>query len=178
MAVGTALCLGKLCLSGASILSSAFSDAPLEHIRDIIEALDSGNEAFAKLRGPEAATLHKALAQSKIAIEKAYEAALRGAHSDGFRESVETAFANLGEVFESCVPSGQELAQLRHDPEAIANRVADNALARDMEVFRSGEGRKILVSLVVLAYTSLDKNPEFMAAVQRINWKEAFDQLD
>jgi hypothetical protein len=58
MAIGTALCLGKLCISGASMLSSSFSDAPLERIRDILEAFDSGSEAFAKLRGAENGTLH------------------------------------------------------------------------------------------------------------------------
>jgi tetratricopeptide (TPR) repeat protein len=177
MAIATALCLGKLCISGASMLSSAFSDAPLERIRDILGAFDSGNEAFAKLRGAEATTLHKALAQSKIAIQETYESSLRHSHSAGFREAVETAFANLGEVFESCVPSGQDLARLRHDPEAIANKVADNAVARNMPFFKSGEGRKILVSLVVLAYTALDKNPEFMATLRRVNWSEAFEQL-
>src|SRR5271166_6010041 len=104
MAIGTALLLGKLCINGASMLSSSFSDAPVERIRDVLEDLDSGNEAFARLRGTQAATLHKALAQSKKAIEECYEGSLRRTHSAGFRETVEAAFANLGEVFESCVP--------------------------------------------------------------------------
>jgi tetratricopeptide (TPR) repeat protein len=177
MSFGTTLCLGKLCLSCASLLTSRFSEAPLEHVRDVFEALDSGGEILDKLGGPEAATLHKALVRSRAEIEKAYEAALQGNHSEGFRQTAEVSFANLGEVFESCVPGAEELARLRHDPEAIANRVADNAVARSMPLFESGEGRKILVSLVVLAYTSLDKNPKFMAALQRVNWKKAFDQL-
>jgi tetratricopeptide (TPR) repeat protein len=177
MAIGTALCLGKLCVSCASMLGSSFSDAPLEHVRDLFEALDSGGETLGKLRGPEAATLHKALGRSKIEIKRTYEASLRHSHSAGFRETVETSFDNLGEVFEFCVPSGQELVRLRHDPEAIANKVADNAVARDMPFFKSGEGRTILVSLVVLAYESLDKDPQFMAALQRLNWKETFEQL-
>jgi tetratricopeptide (TPR) repeat protein len=177
MAIGTALCLGKLTLSCASILGSSISATPLEHVRDLFEALDSGGATLAKLREPETATLRKALERSKIEIESAYETALRGTHSEGFRQTVEASFANLGEVFDSCVPGGEELVRLRHDPVAIGNRVADNAVARDIDLFRSGEGRKILVSLVVLAYESLDNDPAFMATLQRLNWKETFEQF-
>jgi tetratricopeptide (TPR) repeat protein len=102
---------------------------------------------------------------------------LRGTHSEGFRQTVEASFANLGEVFDSCVPGGEELVRLRHDPVAIGNRVADNEVARDIDLFVSGEGRKILVSLVVLAYESLDNDPGFMATLQRLNWKETFEQF-
>ena len=53
----SALCVGKLCIGAASLLGVAHSDQPLDHLRDIFEAVTTGGEAIAKLRGPEAQIL-------------------------------------------------------------------------------------------------------------------------
>jgi tetratricopeptide (TPR) repeat protein len=178
MDLGSAICIGKICASAASILGAAHSDAPRDHLKDIFEAIKSGGEAAAKLRGPEVPKLRHALDASEKVLVQVYAESLKNSHSDGFADIVDQAFANLAEVFDSCMPVGQELARLRHDPEAIANHVADAAVARRMEVFRDGEGRKILIVLVMLAYTELDEKPEFMAALARVNWKETFEELE
>jgi tetratricopeptide (TPR) repeat protein len=178
MELGSALCIGKICASAASVIGLAHSDAPMDHLKDIFEAIKSGGEAAAKLRGPEVPKLRHALDASEKVVAQAYAESLKNSHSHGFADIVDQAFANLAEVFDSCMPAGQELARLRHDPEAIANHVADAAVARSMDVFRDGEGRKILIVLVLLAYTELDKKPEFMAALARVNWKETFEELE
>jgi tetratricopeptide (TPR) repeat protein len=177
MELGSAICIGKICASAASVIGLAHSDAPLDHLKDIFEAIKSGGEAAAKLRGPEVPKLRHALDASEKVVAQAYGESLKNSHSHGFADIVDQAFANLAEVFDRCMPAGQELVRLRHDPEAIANHVADAAVARRMEVFRDGEGRKILIVLVMLAYTELDKKPEFMAALARVNWKETFEEL-
>jgi tetratricopeptide (TPR) repeat protein len=178
MELGSAICIGKICASAASILGAAHSDAPMDHLKDIFEAIKSGGEAAAKLRGPEVPKLRHALDASEKVVAQAYAESLKNNHSHGFADIVDQAFANLAEVFDSCMPAGQELARLRHDPEAIANHVANAAVARSMDVFRDGEGRKILIALVMLAYAELDKTPEFMAALARVNWKETFEELE
>jgi hypothetical protein len=176
MSVTTVLCIGKICVSVASILGAITSDNPLEHLKEIFEAISSGVEAASKLQGPEVPTLRRALEASKATVQKAYEQSLSKTHSAGFSETVEIAFASLTEVFDRCIPRGEELSKLRHDPYKIAETMADRAVAQNMEVFSEGEGRKLLVALIVLAYTSLDSKPEFMVALQRVNWKEAFEQ--
>jgi tetratricopeptide (TPR) repeat protein len=171
------LCIGKICVSAASVIGTLHGDAPLEHLKEIFEAISSSGEAAKKLRGPDVPKFHDALQASQKTLEQAYAESLKNSHSAGFDETVALAFANLGEVFETCMPRGQQLAKLNHDPESIGNFVADAAVARQIDAFREGEGRKLLVALVVLAYTSLDSKPEFMAALRRVNWKEAFEQL-
>jgi tetratricopeptide (TPR) repeat protein len=177
MSVTSAVCIGKICVAGAKILGALHSDAPQEHLKDIFEALGSGGEAADKLRGSEMQTFGKALESSRKTMEQVYDQALKNNHSAGFADTVDQAFANLAEVFETCVPRGQQLAKLNHDPESIGNFIADAAVARQIDAFREGEGRKLLVALVVLAYTALDSKPEFMTALQRVNWKEAFEQF-
>jgi tetratricopeptide (TPR) repeat protein len=178
MELGSAICIGKICASAASVIGLAHSDVPMDHLKDIFEAIKSGGEAAAKLRGPEVPKLRHALDASEKVVARAYAESLKNSHSHGFADVVDQAFANLAEVFDSCMPAGQELARLKHDPEAIANYVADAAVAQHMDVFRDGEGRKILIVLVMLAYTELDKKPEFMAALARVNWKESFEELE
>jgi tetratricopeptide (TPR) repeat protein len=172
------LCIGKICVSAASVIGTLHGDAPLEHLKEIFEAINSGGEAAKKLRGPDVPKLHDALKSSQKTLGRVYAESLKNSHSAGFAEAVDLAFANLGEVFETCMPRGQQLAKLNHDPELIGNFVADAAVARQIDAFRDGEGRKLLVALVVLAYTSLDSKPQFMTALARANWKEAFEQLN
>jgi tetratricopeptide (TPR) repeat protein len=177
MSLSAALCIGKICVGIASIVTAVRTEQPLDHLKEIFEAVSSGSEAAAKLRGPEVPTLGKALETSRATLEEAYAESLKNSHSTDFAETVDLAFANLAEVFDTCMPHGQELAKLKHDPDAIGNFVADAAVAQQIEAFRDGEGRKILVALVTLAYASLDRKPEFMASLQRVNWKQAFEQL-
>jgi predicted RNase H-like HicB family nuclease len=159
MLATSAFCIGKICVAGAKILGALHSDAPHEHLKDVFEALGSGGEAAVKLRGPEMQAFGKALESSRKILKQTYDEALKNSHSIGFADTVDQAFANLAEVFETCVPRGQQLAKLNHDPEAIGNFVADAAVERQIDVFRDGEGRKLLVVLVALAYTSLDSTP-------------------
>ena len=173
----TAVCVTKLCAGAASLLGAARSDQPLEQLKDIFEALASGGEAAEKLRGPEAQAFANALRAAEKAVQASYEESLRRQHSPGFKETVEAAFANFAEVFDKCLPSGAELARLGHDPIRIGEWVADAAARLRMDVFRDGEGRKMLVGLVALAYERLDKNPAFMAALQRANWRALFGDL-
>jgi tetratricopeptide (TPR) repeat protein len=175
--LATALALGKIAASGASIVAWAKGDKPLDHLKELFEAVGKGGEAAEKLRGAEVPTLRKALEDSRSALEQAYAEAFKHDHSSSYRERVDVALANLGEVFDKCVPQGQELAKLKHDPQAIGRSIADAAVARQMEIFRDGESRALLIRLVVLAYTSLDKNPKFMEALERANWQEALEQL-
>jgi len=169
--------VSKLCVSAASLLGVARSEQPLEHLKDVFEALESGGEAAAKLRASEAHIFVDALRAAEKDVQAAYEESLRKQHSDDFRETVQVAFANFAEVFDRCLPRGEEFARLGHDPLRIGQWVADAAAKRQMEVFKDGEGRKMLVALVALAYERLDKNPEFMEALQRANWQELFGQL-
>jgi tetratricopeptide (TPR) repeat protein len=174
---GTALCVTKLCVSAASLLGAAGTDQPLEQLKDIFEALSSGSEVAEKLRGPEAHTFVNALRAAEKDVQAAYEESLRKQHSPGFGETIAVAFANFAEVFDKCLPPGAELARLGHDPISIGEWVADAASARRMDVFKDGEGRRMLVGLVALAYERLDKNPAFLAALQRANWRALFDDL-
>jgi tetratricopeptide (TPR) repeat protein len=173
----TALTLGKIGASAASVIGWAKSDEPFDNVKELFDALGKGGEGVSKLRGPEVPTLRKALVSSRSALEKTYRETFRNNHSPEFHENVEVAFANLGEVFDACVPQGQDLAKLRHDPQAIGEWIADAAVARKIEVFQAGEGRSLLIRLVTLAYTSLDNNPKFMSALERMNWKQSFELL-
>ena len=173
-----ALCVSRLCVGAAALLGVANSSQSLDQLKDVFEAVATGGEALAKLRGPEARIFGKALKAAEVEVLAACAESLRKQHSSGFRETVELAFANFSEVFESCLPRGEEFARLGHDPLRIANWIADAAVQRQMEVFRDGEGRTILVGLVVLAYERLDRNPEFMAALQRANWHQLFRRFD
>jgi tetratricopeptide (TPR) repeat protein len=177
MLLESVLCIGKICMSAASLVAVVKTGQPFEHLKELFEALSSGAEAVDKLLPAGVPALHEALQASQADIEKTYAKLLKNSHSSSFSETVDQAFANLGEVFETCVPRGQQLAKLNHDPELIGNFVADAAAARQIDAFRDGEGRKILVRLVVLAYTALDSKPEFMNALQRVNWKQAFEYL-
>ena len=81
--VRTALCVSKLCISAASLLGVARSEQPLEHLKDIFEALESGGEAAAKLRASEARVFVDALRAAKKDVQAEYEQSLRRQHSDG-----------------------------------------------------------------------------------------------
>ena len=177
ISLSTALLLGNIGKNSAAVLSLMLGDAPLDHIKEIFEALSAGGEAADKLRTPEMPTLRKALEATKQGLEEAYEASFRKTPTGGFREDVETAFANLDEIFQTCLPGGADLIHLRYDPAAIGNFIADAAVAHDLEVFRNGEPRRLLITLVVLSFDKLDKNPAFMAVLTRVNWGEAFRQL-
>ena len=177
MSIAGAICIGKLCASGAALLGATVGDS-FDHVKAVLEGLASGGEAASKLRGAETPTLLRAMRKARLDLEKAYDEALRQPHSPGFAEVVALAFENLSEVFDQCLPGGSDLARLRHDPEKIGDWIADRAVARKIEVFEGGEGRRLLVSLLVLAYRLLDKDPAFMAALARVNWNEAFGQLE
>src|SRR5437660_11020383 len=143
--LATALALGKIAASGASIVGWAKGDKPLDHLKELFEAVGKGGEAAEKLRGAEVPTLRKALEDSRSALEQAYAEAFKHDHSSSYRERVDVALSNLGEVFDKCVPQGQELAKLKHDPNAIGRSIADAAAAGQMTIFRDGEGRALLI---------------------------------
>lgn len=174
---GAILC-GKICVNIAAILGAAQSDQPLDHVGKVLEAVTKGGEAVAEFRSAERDLLQRALRSAEQQLIATYDDSFKNSHSSGFKESVDTAFANLAEVFDQCVPRGQALAALNLDPQLIGKAIADAAAARQMDAFRDGEGRKLLMALVGLAFAELDRQQKFMNAMRRVNWKEAFERLE
>ena len=166
--------LGACALSLGQV---SLGDAPLDHLKDIFEALFKGGEAAAKLHSAQAPTFEKALHKAQVIVRQAYDESLRKPHTAGFSETVGVAFENLDLVFAQCIPRGQALAKLNHDPLLIGAYVADTAAAMAMVVFAEGEGRKLLIALVALAYGCLSADKKFMEALQLANWKEMLERL-
>jgi hypothetical protein len=177
MVVSTA-CIAKLCKSAMLIHGAAASGAPLDHIKDVCDAVATGGEQLKQLRGPEALKLRGALSRSTTKLEKVYERALKQAHSTQYSETVQVAFSNLEEIFDRCLPDGRQMARLHYDANAVGNWIADRAVEHGMDVFREGEGRKLLVSLMTSAYASLDNDASFMATLARTNWGEMFLSIE
>ena len=177
MALPIALAI-KLCAFAASAIGEVKAVGWAERSKGLFEALASGGAAIGAITEAERAPLTKALKTAYTELQAAYDARLRSDRDPGFADAVSVAFANFPQIFESCLPLGQELAELRHDPKAIAARIADKAVADQIGDFKPGSvGRSMLTDLFVLPYRSLDADPQFMSALQRVNWKEAFEQI-
>ena len=137
-----------------------------------------GGEAVKAFREQDQHDFANALKGAAEHLEAHYENSLRHGHSREFRESVEAAFAYVSEVIARCLPTRDALARLNHDPEKIAAEVVDAALKIRMDVFVSGEARKILILLVSQTYLALRGDPKFMATLDGVNWAETFTRLE
>jgi tetratricopeptide (TPR) repeat protein len=175
--VSLALCALKTCAAVSSMLASQFTENPPEAWTLFIEGGVKGGEA-AKVFGENGRPMFAAaLSGSVKRLERLYEESLRHAHSPGFRETVEVAFANFAEVIARCLPTGADLAKLDHDPEKIGEAVVKAALALRMDVFADGEARRMLTTLVSETYAELRGDAKFMEALQGVNWAEALGRL-
>ncbi len=170
-------CIGKICTGAATIYGAVSSGQAIEKVGEIFEALRQGKAGADGLFRSESDILKDALRSAETKLRLAYAESFKVTHSAGFEVMVATAFDNLGEVFETCLPRGQALAALNLDARRIGEAIADAAVARKIDVFREGEGRKLLIGLVVLAFAELDAKPKFMEALSRLNWQEAFERL-
>ena len=162
-----------------SILAAWDKDNPAESAAQAIEGLLKGGEAANAFRERDQQILGSALRATAKRLEALYGDSLAHPHSPGFRETVEVAFANLSEVFARCLPTGEALAKMGHDPERIAAAVVDAALAIQIDVFADpyGEARKILTLLVRTTYETLKGDAKFMESLQGVNWTETFARL-
>ena len=176
--VESILSIGKVCSGLVAVYGWVKGGQASEKSSEIFKALNDGRAEALKLAGPDKDVFKTALRAAEGALTDAYEASLKNSHSQSFRDDVEIAFASLAEVFDTCVPRGQALAELNLDPRKIGEAIADAAAGKAMVVFKQGEGRKLLVDLVVLAFAKLDRQPKFMEALARVNWQENFERLD
>ncbi len=150
-----------------------------ETVASTLEGVMTGGEAVEGFRERDRKIFAQALNAAAKKLEALYAESLRRSHSPGFEDGVRVAFANLAEVIARCLPGGEDLARLEHDPDRIAAAVVEKALAIRMEIFADphGEARKILVTLVSGAYRALRGEPSFMAALEGANWGEALARL-
>ena len=175
MSVAITVCIRKLCVRGAANVCSMLSKDSAEHVKVVLEDLSSSSEETSKFWVSEMLTLRIALGEAQAALESLYADALEGSHTNGFFEGVEAAFTNLSEIFESCFPQSIDLANLNQDPQKIAAWIADEAAARGIDEFRAGEGRKLLIALVVFAYTSFEENLVLKKTLQRVTWTDVLN---
>ena len=144
-----------------------------------IEGLVKGGEAVEAFHERDKRILAATLKATAKKLETLYDDLLKQSHSSGFREQVETAFANLPDVIKQCLPTGDALARMNHDPKRIAEAVVEAAVARQFDVFAdpSGEARKIFTLLVRETYAALLGDKAFMASLEGVNWAEALSRL-
>ncbi len=173
------VCALKTASAMFSILAAGDKDVSFESVALAVEGLVKGGEAVKAFRERDQKIFAATLNATAKKLEALYQDSLRQSHSAGFRESVQVAFANLSEVIARCLPTGEALARMNHDPEKIAAAVVDAALKKRMEVFAdpNGEARKILVLLVSETYSALRGDAKFMAALQGVNWAEVLSRL-
>ncbi len=173
------VCALKTVSAAASILAAADKDVSFESAALAIEGLVKGGEAAKGFQEREQRILAATLKETTKKLEVLYQESLKRRHSPGFREQVEVAFANLSEVMGRCLPTGEALARMNHDPEKIAEAVVAEALKIRMDVFAdpSGEARNILVMLVRETYSALRGDARFMATLEGVNWAETLSRL-
>ena len=174
------VCALKIVSAAASILAAGDKDVSFEFAALAIEGVVKGGEAVRAFREQDQRILAATLSATAKRLEAVYEDALRQSHSQGFRELVEVAFANLSEVIARCLPTGEALARMNYDPDRIAAAVVDAALSIRMDAFDDprGEARRILVLLVGQTYSALRGDAKFMATLEGVNWAENFARLD
>ncbi len=174
------VCALKICAAVTSILAAHGTDNAAESAAQAIEGLLKGGEAVKAFRERDQQILGSALRGTAKRLEALYQESLKRQHSSGFRENVEVAFANLSEAIAKCLPSGEALARMGHDPGRIAAAVVDAALALRMDVFSDpyGEARRILTLLVQATYEALKGDAKFMDSLQGVNWAETFARLE
>ena len=155
------VCALKTVSAAASVLAAGGKDISFESVAKAIDGLMKGDEAVRAFRERDQKIFAATLTATAKKLEALYQESLKHSHSAGFRESVDVAFENLSEVFARCLPTGEALAEMNHDPEKIAEAVLGAALEIQMEVFEdpSGEGRKILIHLVSETYKALRGDP-------------------
>ena len=122
------VCALKTVAAVSSILAAGDKDVSFESVALAVEGLVKGGEAVKAFRERDQKIFAATLNATAKKLEALYQDLLRHSHSAGFRESVEVAFANLSEVIARCLPTGEALARMNHDPETIAAAVVDAAL--------------------------------------------------
>ena len=173
------VCALKTVSAAASILAAADKDVSFESAALAIEGLVKGGEAVKAFHERDQRILAATLNATAKKLEALYEDSLRHSHSPGFREQVEVAFANLPDVVKQCLPTGEALARMNHDPKRVAEAVVDAAVARRFDVFAdpNGEAQKILALLVRETYAALLGDARFMATLEGVNWTETLSRL-
>lgn len=174
------VCALKTVSAAASILAAADKDVSFESAALAIEGLVKGGEAAKAFRERDQRILAATLSATAKKLETLYADSLRHSHSPGFRQQVQLAFANLSEVIARCLPGGEALASMNHDPERIAESVVAAALKIQLDAFNDphGEARKILVLLVSQTYSALRGDARFMATLEGVNWAETLTRLE
>ena len=179
-----AVCAMKTVASAATLIAvgqklRGGEGVSFETVASTLEGVMTGGEAVEGFRERDRKIFAQALNTAAKKLEALYAESLRRSHSPGFEDGVRVAFANLAEVIARCLPGGEDLARLEHDPDRIAAAVVEKALAIRMEIFADphGEARKILVTLVSGAYRALRGEPSFMAALEGVNWAETLARL-
>jgi len=171
-------------LRACTALALGFVSGQAEHVHEAVaaglEAAVNGGEALTAFSEREQQVLLPTLRKAAKHLEELYAQSLRQSHSAGFRENVETAFANFPEVFARCLPSAEALAELNHDPDKVAKAVVVKAIAIQMEVFKDphGEAHKLLTALIATTYRELREAPEFVETLAGVNWAVALGRLD
>ncbi len=174
------VCAMKIASAAASLLTAGDQGVSFQAAASAIQALMKGGEAVKAFREQDQKIFAATLTATAKKLEALYRKLLRHSHSAGFRESVDLAFENLSEVFARCLPTGEALARMNHDPTKIAEAVVNAAVKIQMDVFAdpSGEARKILILLVSQTYKALRDDAKFMATLQGVNWAEALARLE
>jgi len=129
------ICALKTASAMCSILAACDKDVSFESVALAVEGLVKGDEAVKAFRERDQKIFAATLNATAKKLEALYQDSLRQSHSAGFKESVQVAFANLSEVIARCLPTGEALARMNHDPEKIAAAVVDAALKIRMEAF-------------------------------------------
>ena len=134
------VCALKTASAMFSILAAGDKDVSFESVALAVEGLVKGDEAVKAFRERDQKIFADTLNATAKKLEALYQDSLRLSHSAGFKESVQVAFANLSEVIARCLPTGQALARMNHDPEKIAAAVVDAAVQKPLADTRFARG--------------------------------------
>ena len=122
------VCALKTASAVFSILAAGDKDVSFKSVALAVEGLVKGGEAAKAFRERDQRIFAATLSATTKKLEALYQDSLKQSHSAGFKESVQVAFANMSEVIARCLPAGEALARMNHDPERIAAAVVDAAL--------------------------------------------------
>jgi hypothetical protein len=175
------VCIPKIMAVAGALCSLSTAKDGFEIAKDAIEACAKGGEAALAFKEADPKIVRHALDRCQKRLQSGYAKALdsEARDDDHYRQTIDTVFVSVGEVFDRCVPKAEAIAALGLDPEKIARSIADAAANEKYEEFaENGAGRRILIDLVTTAYGELRNNKRFMEAMQGANWAEAFKRFE
>ncbi len=174
-------CIPKIVAVAGALCGLSTAEDGFEVARGAIEACAKGGEAALAFKEADQNLVRRALDRCRKRLQESYAKLLdsESRDDDRYRQTIESVFVSVDEVFDRCVPKAATIAALGLDPEKIARAIADAAVSMKYAEFaENGAGRRILIDLVTTAYGELRNNKHFMQAMEGANWAEAFKRFD